>query len=164
MNDLSRSRAGSRPEGRRLPGYFDLIEDELRRRGGGGGGAGKKPSPMPVARNSSAASAFSRASGNNAVVVKVLSYGAGAGSARNVLAYQSKEEKAHDQDGREVSDINAAVRSWEREFGTRKGSNDVLRLTYELEPTERGQIARALRWQTMGSDDLVTAIGHMPLA
>ena len=144
MNDLSRSRAGSRPEGRRLPGYFDLIEDELRRRGGGGGGAGKKPSPMPVARNSSAASAFSRASGNNAVVVKVLSYGAGAGSARNVLAYQSKEEKAHDQDGREVSDINAAVRSWEREFGTRKGSNDVLRLTYELEPTERGQIARAL--------------------
>ncbi len=149
MNDLSRSRSGSRREGRRLPSYFDLIEDELRRRGGGGGGA-KKVLPrantgMPsAARNAGAVTAFSRASGNNAVVVKVLSYGAGAASARNVLAYQSKEEKPHDQDGREVSDLSAEVRSWEREFGNRKGSKDVLRLTYELESTDRDRVARAL--------------------
>ncbi|MBB3386241.1 MULTISPECIES: hypothetical protein [unclassified Rhizobium] len=149
MNDLSRSRSGSRREGRRLPSYLDLIEDELRRRGGGGGGAKKAPPRTKVglpsaARNAGAATAFSRASGNNAVVVKVLSYGAGAASARNVLAYQSKEEKAHDQDGREISDLSAEVRSWEREFGNRKGSKDVLRLTYELESTDRGRVARAL--------------------
>ncbi|OOO27781.1 hypothetical protein BS627_03440 [Agrobacterium salinitolerans] len=149
MNDLSRSRSRSRPEGRRLPSYFELIEDELRRRGGGGGGA-KKPAPstkvgiLSGARNAGAGTAFSRASGNNAVVVKVLSYGAGATSARNVLAYQSKEEKAHDQDGREVTDLSAAVRSWEREFGSRQGSKDVLRLSYELEPTGREQVARAV--------------------
>ncbi|MEZ2129809.1 MULTISPECIES: relaxase/mobilization nuclease domain-containing protein [unclassified Sinorhizobium] len=149
MNDLTRSRSGSRPEGRRLPSYFELIEDELRRRGGGGGGAKKAPprttAGIPsVARNAGAATAFSRASGNNAVVVKVLSYGAGAASARNVLAYQSKEEKAHDQDGREVTDLNAVLQSWEREFGNRKGSKDVLRLTYELESADRKQVARAL--------------------
>ncbi|WP_064710277.1 relaxase/mobilization nuclease domain-containing protein [Rhizobium bangladeshense] len=149
MNDLTRSRSGSRPEGRRLPSYLDLIEDELRRRGGGGGGAKKPPPPakagiLSVARSAGAGTAFSRASGNNAVVVKVLSYGAGAASARNVLAYQSKEEKAHDQDGREVTDLSATERSWEREFGNRKGSKDVLRLTYELEPTDREQVARAL--------------------
>ena len=149
MNDLSRSRSGSRREGRRLPSYFDLIEDELRRRGGGGGGAKKAPPRTKVglpsaARNAGAATAFSRANGNNAVVVKVLSYGAGAVSVRNVLAYQSKEEKAHDQDGREVSDLSAEFRSWEREFGNRKGSKDVLRLTYELESTDRGRVAQAL--------------------
>ncbi|CDZ34209.1 Conjugal transfer protein TraA [Neorhizobium galegae bv. officinalis] len=147
MNEPSKSRSRSRPEGRRLPGYFDLIEDELRRRGGGGGG-GKRQSIAktgpPSARHPGAASALSRAAGNNAVVVKVLSYGAGASSARNVLSYQSKEEKARDQDGREVSDLNGAVRSWEREFGSRKGSKDVLRLTYELESTGREDIARAL--------------------
>jgi len=149
MNDLTRSRSRSRPEGRRLPSYFELIEDELRRRGGGGAGAKKAPPRTTVglpraARNAGAATAFSRASGNNAVVVKVLSYGAGAASARNVLAYQSKEEKAQDQDGREVSDLSAEVRSWEREFGNRKGSKDVLRLTYELESTDRDRVARAL--------------------
>lgn len=149
MNDLTRSHSASRPEGRRLPSYFDLIEDELRRRGGGGGGTKKalprtKAGISSAARNTGAATAFSRASGNNAVVVKVLSYGAGASSARNVLAYQSKEEKAHDQDGREVTDLSAAVRSWEREFAHRKGSKDVLRLTYELESSDREQIARAL--------------------
>lgn len=149
MNDLARSRSGSRPEGRRLPSYFDLIEDELRRRGGGGGGAKKAPPPdksgiLSVARKAGVGTALSRASGNNAVVVKVLSYGAGAASARNVLAYQSKEEKAHDQDGREVTDLTAAVQSWEREFGSRQGSKDVLRLSYELEPTGQEQVAHAL--------------------
>ncbi|MBB3165694.1 hypothetical protein FHS25_006206 [Rhizobium laguerreae] len=148
MNDLSRSRSASRPEGRRLPSYFDLIEDELRRRSGGGGGAPKKPLPtkraVPSAKRPGAGTAFSRAAGNNAVVVKVLSYGAGASSARNVLAYQSKEEKALDQDGREVTDLNAAMRSWEREFSNRKGSQDILRLTYELEKADGEDIKRAL--------------------
>ncbi|WP_261329919.1 relaxase/mobilization nuclease domain-containing protein, partial [Rhizobium leguminosarum] len=146
MNDLSRSRSASRPGSRRLPSYFDLIEDELRRRGGGG--PAKRPtfaSPaLPTAKHAGVASAFSRAAGNNAVVVKVLSYGAGASSARNVLAYQSKEERALDQDGREVTDLNAAVRSWEREFGNRNGTQDILRLTYELEKGEGEDIARAL--------------------
>lgn len=146
MNELSRPRSGSRPEGRRLPSYFDLIEDELRRRGGGS--APKKPLPakraVPSAKHPGAGTAFSRAAGNNAVIVKILSYGAGASSASNVLAYQSKEEKAHDQDGREVGDINAAVRTWEREFGNRKGSQDILRLTYELESANRDDVARAL--------------------
>ncbi|EJB02345.1 hypothetical protein Rleg9DRAFT_7382 [Rhizobium leguminosarum bv. trifolii WSM597] len=147
MNDMSKSRFASRSEGRRLPNYFELIEDESRRRGGGGGPAGKRLSlakaGLPTGKHRSAGSAFSRASGNNAIVVKVLSYGAGAASARNVLAYQSKEEKAHDQDGREVSDLRDAVRSWEREFGNRKGSQDILRLTYELESASRDDIARA---------------------
>ncbi|MCR6727706.1 relaxase/mobilization nuclease domain-containing protein [Agrobacterium fabrum] len=146
MNEVSRNRSKSRPEGRRLPSYLDLIEDDLRRRGGGG--SGKRPSvglgKQPSVKNAGAASAISRAAGNNAVVVKVLSYGAGAGSARNVLAYQSKEEKALDQDDREVSDLNEAARSWERDFGNRKGSSDVLRLTYELEKAGREEIARAL--------------------
>lgn len=148
MTDMSKSRFASRSEGRRLPGYFELIEDELRRRGGGGGGAAKRPSSAkavpPKGKHPGAASAFSRASGNNAVVVKVLSYGAGAASARNVLAYQSREEKAHDQDGREVTDLRDAVRSWEREFGNRKGSQDILRLTYELENANRDDVARGL--------------------
>lgn len=146
MNRLSRSRSVSRPSGRRLPSYLDLIDDELRR--GGGGGGAKRPSPIKAghasAKHPGAATAFSRAAGNNAVVVKVLSYGAGANSARNVLSYQSKEEKARDQDGREMSDLNEAVRSWEREFGNRKGSSDVLRLTYELEKADREDIARAI--------------------
>ncbi|AZO32359.1 hypothetical protein [Mesorhizobium sp. M1B.F.Ca.ET.045.04.1.1] len=147
MNDLSKSRSGSKPEGRRLPTYFDLINDEFRRRGGGGGGNARRAPKTRKAPNvqSGAATAFSRASGNNAVVVKVLSYGAGAGSARNVLAYQSKEEHAHDQDGREVADLNKAVREWEREFANRKGSKDIVRLSYELENTDRGRIARALQ-------------------
>ncbi|ASS60465.1 hypothetical protein E0H39_37395 [Rhizobium leguminosarum bv. viciae] len=118
----------------------------MRRRGGGG--PAKRPtfaSPaLPTAKHAGVASAFSRAAGNNAVVVKVLSYGAGASSARNVLAYQSKEERALDQDGREVTDLNAAVRSWEREFGNRNGTQDILRLTYELEKGEGEDIARAL--------------------
>jgi len=148
MNEPSRPRSKSRLQGRRLPSYFDLIDDEVRRRGGGGGGGGKRPSfattGKPPARHPGAASALSRALGNNAVVVKVLSYGAGASSARSVLSYQSREEKARDQDDREVSDINEAVRSWEREFGSRKGSRDVLRLTYELESASREDIARAI--------------------
>ncbi len=78
-------------------------------------------------------------------MVKVLSYGAGARSARSVLAYQSTEEKAHDQDGHEVTDINAAVRSWEREFSERKGSDDVLRLNYELAVADRKYVGQALR-------------------
>ncbi len=147
MNEPSRSHLSSKPEGRRLPSYFDLIEDELRRHGGGGGG-GKRPpfgkGNYTGVKHPGAASAISRAAGNNAVVVKVLSYGAGSSSARNVLSYQSKEEKARDQDGREVSDLNEAVRSWEREFGCRKGSKDVLRLTYELESTSRENTAHAL--------------------
>lgn len=147
MNEMSRNHSKSRPEGRRLPSYLDLIEDDLRRRGGGGGGEKRSSvgqSTRPSIRYAGAASAISRAAGNNAVVVKVLSYGAGAGSARNVLAYQSKEEKALDQDGREVSDLNEAVRSWERDFGDRKGSSDVLHLTYELEKAAREEIAGAL--------------------
>ncbi|TQX86790.1 MULTISPECIES: hypothetical protein [unclassified Rhizobium] len=146
MNDLSRSRSGSRPGCRRLPSYFELIDDELRRRGGGGGVKRSIPARLaaPLTRQGGAAAAFSRAAGNNAVVVKVLSYGAGASSMRNVLAYQSKEEKARDQDGREVSDLNATVRSWEREFGNRKGSDDILRLAYELESADRERVARAL--------------------
>lgn len=147
MSKPSRSRLSPRSEGLRLPSYFDLIEDELRRRGGGGGG-GRPASSVKgkgtTAKHPGVSSALSRATGNNAVVVKVLSYGAGAGSARNVLSYQSKEEKAHDQDGREVLDINDAVRSWEREFGHRKGSRDLLRLTYELGNTNREDVARAL--------------------
>lgn len=147
MSEPSRSHSRSRPEGRRLPGYFELIDDELRRHGGGGGGE-KRPSfskgKRPSAKHPGAGSALSRAVGNNAVVVKVLSYGAGAAAARNVLSYQSKEEKARDQDGREVSGLNKAVRSWEREFGNRKGSSDVLRLTYELEKADREDIARAI--------------------
>lgn len=149
MTDRSKSHSVSRSAGRSLPSYFDLIEEENRRRVGSGGGA-KKRSDVAArsarkGRHAGAASAFSRATGNNAVVVKVLSYGAGARSARNILVYQSKEEKARDQDGAEVTDINAAVRSWEREFGNRKGSDDVLRLTYELENTDRRTVAHALR-------------------
>jgi hypothetical protein len=149
MIDRSRNRSASSSKGRELPSYFDLIEDENRRRGAGGGGSKKQRSAagrlVTLGNQTGAATAFSRATGHNAVVVKVLSYGAGAGSARNVLAYQSKEEKARDQDGKEVADINAAVRSWEREFGTRKGSNDVLRLSYELENTDRTSVEQALR-------------------
>ncbi|WP_309778251.1 hypothetical protein [Agrobacterium sp. SORGH_AS_0440] len=107
----------ARSEGRRLPSYFDLIDDELRRRGAGGGG-GKRASAVKdkgtPAKHPAVSSALSRAAGNNAVVVKVLSYGAGAGSVRRVLHYQAKEEKAHDQDDREVSDINEAVLMGER--------------------------------------------------
>ncbi len=149
MNDRSKRRSASRSAGRTLPSYFDLIEEEIRRGGGGGGGARKRSGIAgrltKIGRHAGASSALSRATGNDAVVVKVLSYGAGASSAKNVLLYQSKEEKARDQDGREVSDINAAVRLWEREFGTRKGSKDVLRLSYELESTEREPVAQALR-------------------
>lgn len=147
MNDRSNTRSTFRSADRTLPSYFDLIDEENRRRGGGGGGTKKRASATgrSPAAAASAASAFSRASGNNAVVVKVLSYGAGAGSAKNVLTYQSKEEKARDQDGREVTDINAAVRTWEREFRTRKGSDDVLRLTYELKAVDRDKVGHALR-------------------
>jgi hypothetical protein len=49
-----------------------------------------------------------------------------------VLLYQAKEERARDQDGREISDISAAVEQWSTEFSDRKGSKDVLLLTYEL--------------------------------
>ncbi len=147
MKERSRSRLNAKSEGRRLPSYFDLIDDELRRRGAGGGG-GKRASAVKdkgtPAKHPAVSSALSRAAGNNAVVVKVLSYGAGAGSVRHVLHYQAKEEKAHDQDDREVSDINEAVRLWERELGHRKGSRDVLRLTYELENANRGDTARAI--------------------
>lgn len=148
MNDRSNNRSTSRSTARRLPSYFDLIEEETRRRGGGGGSNKMAPSARKLStmgKHAGVASALSRAAGNNAVVVKVLSYGAGAGSAKSVLTYQSKEEKARDQDGREVSDINAAVRSWEREFGSRRGSDDVLRLTYELATTDQEKIGDALR-------------------
>lgn len=152
MNDLSKSRSRSKPAGRSLPSYFEIIDDELRRRGGGGGGGRSSPKSPRVPKRSGpksnvqagAATALSRATGNNAVVVKVLSYGAGSGSARNVLAYQAKEERAIDQNGKEVTDLNAALREWEREFGNRKGSNDIARISYELKITDRESVARAL--------------------
>lgn len=147
MNERYNSRLRAKPAHRRLPSYFDLIDEENSRRGGGG--AGKRQSadsgrPL-VEKHTGSASALSHASGKSAVVVKVLSYGAGARSARSVLAYQSTEEKAHDQDGHEVTDINAAVRSWEREFSERKGSDDVLRLNYELAVADRKYVGQALR-------------------
>ncbi|MGH6861915.1 MAG: relaxase/mobilization nuclease domain-containing protein, partial [Phyllobacterium sp.] len=155
MNELSNNRTATRLMGRRMPSYFELLAEELKRHGGGGAGksaGGDKTNGSPpshpwrtiAVEKSGAATALSRASGDNAVVVKLLSYGAGAGSARNVLTYQSKEEKARDQDGKEVSDINAAVRQWEREFGNRKGSKDIARFCYELENADRESVARAL--------------------
>jgi hypothetical protein len=145
----SQSSNPSRPE-RRLPFYHELLEDDDERRGGGGGGG--SGSRRRVGRPGShrghgphaASTAFSRATGNNAVVVKVLSYGSGSGSARNVLNYQSKEERAIDQDGREVTSIQDTLAQWEREFTTREGSKDVLLLTYELPKTDREIISKAL--------------------
>ncbi|MCO5066949.1 MAG: hypothetical protein M9924_21515 [Rhizobiaceae bacterium] len=133
----------------RLPFFHELLEDDDRRGGGGRGRTGDprprhqkgaKSRPAPHATST----ALSRATGHNAVVVKVLSYGAGAGSARNVLEYQSKEERAIDQDGREVTSIKDAVAQWEREFTKRDGSKDVLFLSYELPNTDRETIAKAL--------------------
>jgi hypothetical protein len=141
---------------RRLPFYHELIEDD--RSGGGGGGsrgggvgragASRSRRPHGPARSwlgpHAASTALSRATGHNAVVVKVLSYGAGAGSARNVLEYQAREERAIDQDGREVVSIKDALAQWERDFTTREGSKDILLLTYELPTTDRETIVRAL--------------------
>ena len=142
---------------RRLPLYHELIEDDRRGGGGGGGGigggvAGKAVGgsrrPYSPARSRpgpfAASTALSRATGHNAVVVKVLSYGAGARSARNVLEYQAREERAIDQDGREVVSIKDALAQWERDFTTREGSKDILLLTYELPNTSRETVARAL--------------------
>ncbi|MGO4562145.1 hypothetical protein [Rhizobiales bacterium 3FA27D7] len=138
---------------RRLPFYHELIEDDHRGGGGGGGngGGGRSPHsrrPYSSARSrpglDAASTALSRATGHNAVVVKVLSYGAGAGSARNVLEYQAKEERAIDQDGREVVSIKDALAQWERDFTTREGSKDVLLLTYELPNASRETVATAL--------------------
>ena len=142
---------------RRLPFYHELIEDDRRGGGGGGGGgrgggAGRRGGSNPRSPYSSgvrpgphaASTALSRATGHNAVVVKVLSYGAGAGSARNVLEYQAREERAIDQDGRKVTSIKDALSQWERDFGTREGSKDVLLLTYELSDADGETIARAL--------------------
>ena len=142
---------------RRLPFYHELIEDDRRGGGGGGGsgrggGAGRRGASNPRSPYSSgsrlgphaASTALSRATGHNAVVVKVLSYGAGAGSARNVLEYQAKEERAVDQDGREVVSIKDALSQWERDFGTREGTKDVLLLSYELPSTDRETVVTAL--------------------
>ena len=141
---------------RRLPFYHELIEDD-RSGGGGGGGHGGEVGRAGASRSrhlhstsrfrpgpNAASTALSRATGHNAVVVKVLSYGAGAGSARNVLEYQAKEERAIDQDGHEVVSIKDAVAQWEREFTTREGSKDILLLTYELPNTDRETVAKAL--------------------
>ena len=146
---LSRIEAANRA----LPTYFEGIEDKYRGRGGGGGGSSggsKRRLASPAlpsqraAHSFGVATAFSRANGNNAVVIKVLSYGAGASSARNVLTYQAKEERAIDQDGREIADIEKAIEEWSREFEGREGSKDVLVLSYELKDTDRDRVARAL--------------------
>ncbi len=143
---------------RHLPLYQELIEDDRRGGGGGGGGgngggvagkgAGGSRRPYSPARSRpdpfAASTALSRATGHNAVVVKILSYGAGAGSARNVLEYQAKEERAIDQDGREVVSIKDALKQWERDFTTREGSKDILLLTYELPNASRETVAKAL--------------------
>lgn len=150
-------RKPSRSE-RRLPLYHELIEDDRSGGGGGGGGgrgggvggrgaAGSRRTYNSIRSRSglhSASTALSRATGHNAVVVKVLSYGAGAGSARNVLEYQAKEEQAIDQDGREVVSIKDALAQWERDFTTRDGSKDILLLTYELPNTDRETVAKVL--------------------
>ena len=145
---LSRIEAANRA----LPTYFEGIEEKRRGRGGGGGssGGGKRPLASPAmpsqraAQSFGVATAFSRAQGNNAVVLKVLSYGAGASSARNVLTYQAKEEKAIDHNGREIADIEKAVEKWSREFEGREGSKDVLVLSYELKAADCDKVARAL--------------------
>ncbi|PSH60823.1 relaxase/mobilization nuclease domain-containing protein [Phyllobacterium sophorae] len=147
---LSRIEAANRA----LPTYFENIEDKRRSRGGGGGsgsnGGGKRPLGSPAipsqraAHNFGVATAVSRAQGNNAVVLKVLSYGAGASSARNVLTYQAKEEKAIDHNGREVADIERAIEDWSREFEGREGSKDILVLSYELNNADREKVNRAL--------------------
>lgn len=101
-----------------MPSYFENIEETFcGRRGGGSGASGGKRSlaapAMPLQRAaqiSGIKTAFSRAQGNNTVVLKVLSYGAGASSARNVLTYQAKE-KAIDHNSREVSDIDKRSRN-----------------------------------------------------
>ncbi len=132
---------------RRLPTYLSSLDDDWRQnateRGGGGGQGGGGPRSVRSRPTvSGIATSVSRARGNNAIVVKVLSYGAGARSARNVLAYQAKEERACDQDGREISDIAVAVKEWSTEFSDRQGSKDVLLLTYELGST--GNVHAAL--------------------
>lgn len=146
---LSRIEAANRA----LPTYLEGIEHRRRGRGGGGGGSSggsKRPLAAPAmpshraAHSFGVATAFSRANGNNAVVLKVLSYGAGASSARNVLTYQAKEETAIDQDGREIADIEKAIEEWSREFEGREGSKDVLVLSYELKSANRDLVARAL--------------------
>ncbi|WFS69553.1 hypothetical protein CFBP4996_26540 (plasmid) [Agrobacterium leguminum] len=43
-----------------------------------------------------------------------------------------------------MSDLNAAVREWEREFANRKGSKDIVRFSYELEHADRDKVERAL--------------------
>jgi hypothetical protein len=141
---------------RQLPFYHELIEDD-RVGGGGGGGRGGEVGRAGAPRSrhlhstgrfrpgpNAASTALSRATGHNAVVVKVLSYGAGAVSARNVLEYQAKEERAIDQEGREVVSIKDALAQWERDFTTREGSKDILLLTYELPNTDRETVAKAL--------------------
>ena len=148
---LSRIEAANRE----LPTYFENIEDKRRNRGGGSGGGSSGGSKralahptMPTnraAQTFGVATAFSRAQGNNAVVLKVLSYGAGAGSARDVLTYQAKEEKAIDHNGREVADIEKAIGEWSREFEGREGSKDVLVLSYELKDADYDKITRALQ-------------------
>ncbi|MCX8571155.1 hypothetical protein [Aminobacter sp. MET-1] len=143
MKSPSSNRSESK---RRLPFFHELLEDEERRGGGGGGGSGPASRRSRPSRRPSAAptTPFSRATGNNAVVVKILSYGAGAKSARNVLEYQAKEERALDQDGREVTSIQDALEQWQRDFTERQGSKDVVLLNYELPTTDRETVTKAL--------------------
>ena len=61
-----------------------------------------------------------------------------------MLEYQAKEERAIDQDGREVASIQDALEQWKRDFTERQGSKDLVLLNYELPPTDRATVADAL--------------------
>ena len=132
---------------RALPTYFENIEKDDDR-----GSPPKRPLPFVVsglsslraARRFGVATAFSRARGNNAVVLKVLSYGAGVRSARNVLAYLAKEERAVDQHGHEVADVNRTIEEWSQEFKGRAGSKDILILRYLLTNASGDRISKAM--------------------
>lgn len=89
------------------------------------------------------ATLWARASGGNAVVIKIASFGSGPRSLKALTKYLTKEEKALDETGM-PTDLDRLVQDWQDEFSDRAPSRDMMILRFEVATDDRDLVERLL--------------------
>lgn len=96
------------------------------------------------------ATLWARASGGNAVVIKIASFGSGSRSLKALTKYLTKEEKALDETGL-PADLDRLVQEWQEEFSDRAPSRDVMVFRFEV-GTDDKELAERLLVQALRTD------------
>jgi hypothetical protein len=131
--------------------------DPLVKRDEAGGGTAKHMPDSSGSLSSAMAKATralgthaSRAQRGNAVVIKIASYGSGTRSLKALTDYQTKEERALDEDGR-PADLDRLVDEWAQEFSDRKPSRDLIILRFDIDSDDHA-LARQILTQALRTD------------